>query len=143
MDVAQTAEELVAKRSESVLPLLQVLETKIRGLKALVPPKTSLGKAIGYALDTLPYIQNYASSPYMTLDNNPLENKVRPFALGRKNWLFANTPAGAHALATWFSLVETAKANGWKPDRYLNHLLTGLQNNAPADSILPTIPPAD
>ncbi|MCB9236265.1 MAG: transposase [Acidobacteria bacterium] len=79
----------------------------------------------------------------MTLDNNPLENKVRPFALGRKNWLFANTPAGAHALATWFSLVETAKANGWKPDRYLNHLLTGLQNNAPADSILPTIPPAD
>ena len=143
MDVAQAAEELMAKRSESVLPLLQALETKIRGLKALVPPKTSLGKAIGYALDTLPYIQNYASSPYMTLDNNPLENKVRPFALGRKNWLFANTPAGAHALATWFSLVETAKANGWKPDRYLNHLLTGLQNNAPADSILPTIPPAD
>ena len=143
MDVAQAAEELMAKRSESVLPLLQALETKIRGLKALVPPKTSLGKAIGYALDTLPYIQNYASSPYMTLDNNPLENKVRPFALGRKNWLFANTPAGAHALATWFSLVETAKANGWKPDRYLNHLLTGLQNNAPADSLLPTIPPAD
>jgi hypothetical protein len=73
-----------------------------------------------------------------------LENKVRPFALGRKNWLFSNTPEGANALATWYSLLETAKANGWNPQTYLLRLLEGLRLSAPLETLLPTnLPPAD
>ncbi len=70
-----------------------------------------------------------------------VENKVRPFAVGRKNWLMANIPDGAHALATWYSLVETAKANGWNPHTYLLHLFNGLLEDAPTEKLLPTTPP--
>jgi len=69
------------------------------------------------------------------------ENKVRPFAVGRKNWLMANTPDGAHALATWFTLVETAKANGWEPHQYLLHLLEGIKDGAGLVTLMPTLPP--
>jgi transposase len=89
-------------------------------------------------------VKNYAGSVYLTLDNNPIENKVRPFALGRKNWLFSNTPEGANAPATWYSLLETAKANGWNPQTYLLRLLEGLRLSAPLETLLPTnLPPAD
>ena len=60
------------------------------------------------------------------VDNNRCENAIRPFVLGRKAWLFADTPAGATASARLYSLIETAKANGIKPDHYLNHLFKEL-----------------
>ncbi len=58
----------------------------------------------------------------MTPDNNSAENAIRPFVVGRKNWLFAGTPAGAKASADLYSLIETAKANGLEPYRYLRYL---------------------
>lgn len=140
----QAEAELIRLRQERVVPLLVALDDKIKKSIPEVPPLTTLGKALLYAAKVLPQVRNYAGSVYLTLDNNPIENKVRPFALGRKNWLFSNTPEGADALATWYSLLETAKANGWNPQTYLLHLMEGLRLSAPQESLLPTnFPPTD
>jgi transposase len=65
-------------------------------------------------------------SPYLTPDTNLVENAIRPFVLGRKNWMFSGSPRGAHASATLFSLIETAKANGLEPYHYLRYIFTKL-----------------
>lgn len=77
------------------------------------------------------------------MSNNQVENAIRPIVVGRKNWLFCDTQAGAAASAVIFSVLETAKANGLNPEAYLNHLLTELpprfaENPAPLlDDLLP------
>ena len=68
----------------------------------------------------------YIEAGFLKPDNNIAENAIRPFVLGRKNWLFAGAPKGAEASATFFTLIETAKANGHEPYRYLRHLFTEL-----------------
>jgi transposase len=60
------------------------------------------------------------------IDNNPAENAIRPFVIGRKNWLFSATPRGAEASANLYSLIETAKANNLEPHAYLTHVFTEL-----------------
>lgn len=60
------------------------------------------------------------------MDNNLAENAIRPFVIGRKNWLFSGTPEGAAASATLYSLIETAKANGLEPYSYLRHIFNAL-----------------
>ena len=64
----------------------------------------------------------YLESPYLTPDNNAAENAIRPFVLGRKNWLFNKSPAGAKSSCGMFSLIQTAKQNGLVPWQYLNAL---------------------
>ena len=56
------------------------------------------------------------------IDNNAAENAIRPFVIGRKNWLFSNTPSGAQASANMYSIIETAKAHGLNPQEYLTHV---------------------
>ena len=68
----------------------------------------------------------YVDNPHVGLDNNAAENAIRPFAVGRKNWLFAGSPAGARASANLYSLVETAKAGGLEPYRYLRYIFEKL-----------------
>ena len=68
----------------------------------------------------------YVEDPHVGLDNNAAENAIRPFAVGRKNWLFAGSPAGARASANLYSLVDTAKANGLEPYRYLRYIFERL-----------------
>jgi transposase len=65
-------------------------------------------------------------SGYVYIDNNLVENAIRPFVLGRKNWLFSGSPDGAFASAFWYSLLQTAKANGKDPYKVLLHFLKGL-----------------
>jgi transposase len=65
---------------------------------------------------------NYLDSPYLTPDNNLAENAIRPFVLGRKNWLFSGSPEGARSSCFMFSLLETAKQNGLNPYGYLVHV---------------------
>ena len=74
------------------------------------------------------------------MDNNRAENTIRPFVIGRKNWLFANSQAGARASANLYSLIETAKANGLEPYAYLKKLFTLLpqaENLKDIDALLP------
>ncbi len=84
---------------------------------------SALGKAVIYARNQKRYMENYLLDGRFSLSNNLAENSIRPFTVGRKNWLFSDTPKGASASAAIYSLVETAKANGLNVHTYLNHLL--------------------
>jgi len=91
-----------------------------------VPPKSLLGKAVTYARKQWPQLMRYIDSGETAIDNNTAERAIKPFVVGRKNWLFANTPAGARARANLYGLIETAKANHIEPYRYLAHLFHEL-----------------
>ena len=107
---------------------------------AQTPPKGLLGKAISYALTQWDRLLVYLDEPLLTPDNNLAENAIRPFVLGRKNWLFAGTPKGAEASAALYSLIETAKANGCEPYTYLRHIFERLPKAstlADYESLLP------
>jgi hypothetical protein len=83
-----------------------------------VPPKSAVGKAISYNLRQWPKLVRYTESGDLNIDNNRAERAVKPFVIGRKNWLFSNTASGAQASAMMYSLIETAKANGIIPYDY-------------------------
>ena len=87
------------------------------------PPKGLAGKAITYALNEWNFLVRYVECGELDIDNNFIERSIRPFVIGRKNWLFSDTPLGAEASALWYSLIETAKANGIKPYDYIFKLL--------------------
>lgn len=71
-------------------------------------------------------MENYLKDPRCEISNNRAENKIRPFTVGRKNWLFSDTPAGARASAVIYSIVETAKANNLAPRIYIQYLFENL-----------------
>lgn len=100
-------------------------------------PKSMLGSALGYASSQKSWLMNVFLDGRLELSNNRVERSVRPFAIGRKNWLFCNTPGGADASAAIYSIVETAKANGLRPFYYLNFLLERLPHGHLAKECLP------
>jgi len=105
-----------------------------------VPPRTLTGKALGYLDKQWPRLIRYIDDGRVEVDNNLTENAIRPFVMGRKAWLFADTPAGANASARLYGLIETAKANGLKPYAYLRHVFTELPNattRAEIEALLP------
>lgn len=118
--------DLVEFRRKHALPLLEEFHGWLKARTGQTPPKGLLGTALGYALKQWPRLIVYLDNPDVGLDNNAAENAIRPFAIGRKNWLFAGSPAGARASANLYSLVETAKANGLEPYRYLRFLFERL-----------------
>ena len=96
-------------------------------------PKDSLtARAIQYTLNQWDYLVGYCDDGHLHISNALAENAIRPFAVGRRNWLFADTPRGAKASATCYSLIETAKANGLEPYAYLSYV---LQHIAAADTV--------
>lgn len=92
------------------------------------------GTTLTYALNQKGWLMNVFLDGRLELSNNRAE---RPFAIGRKNWLFCNTPSGADASATIYSIVETAKANGLRPFQYLNFLLERLPHACPHMDCMP------
>ena len=98
-----------------------------------VPPARALGKAINYTLKYWPELSRYPENGDWPIDNNVAENAVRPFVIGRKNWLFSNSQRGATASANLYSLIETAKANGREPYQYLSWLFERLPKTKPDD----------
>ena len=86
-----------------------------------------MGRALHYLLEQWPYLIRYLEDGRLELSNNRAERSIKPFVMGRKNWLFANTPGGAQASSVIYSLIETAKENGLDPYRYLLWVL----RNAP------------
>ena len=86
----------------------------------------SIARAFTYLKNQLPKLSIYTEDGRLNIDNNIAENHVRPIAIGRKNWLFATSTKGATALCNWYSIIETAKANGLDAYAYLNYVLTQL-----------------
>ena len=103
-------------------------------------PKSMLGAALTYAVRQEGWLMNVFLDGRLELSNNRAERAVRPFAVGRKNWLFSNTPKGANASAAVYSIVETAKANGLRPFPYLKLLLERLSCGTPIETCLPWHP---
>jgi len=132
---------LVALRRERSLPLLEEFHRWLESRIGSTPPKGLLGVAMGYALTQWDRLVVYVEDPHVGLDNNAAENAIRPFAIGRKNWLFAGSPAGAHASATLYSLVETAKANNVEPYRYLRYVFERLPHATTPEDYRKLTPP--
>lgn len=110
-------------RQQRSLPLLNQFKVWLDKSTNQVPPKTALGKAIAYSLNQWPKLIRYIENGNLNIDNNRAERAIKPFVIGRKNWLFSNTAKGAKASATLYSIIETAKANGLTPFDYLMFLL--------------------
>lgn len=115
-----------AAREKNARPLLERINAFLLEKEKTVLPQSPVGKAIAYTLKRWPYLTTYTQDGRYEIDNNRAERAIKPFVIGRKNWLFANTPAGAHASARLFTLIETAKANGLEPQRYLEHIFKKL-----------------
>jgi transposase len=105
-----------------------------------ITPQSKLGEALAYLHKYWPRLIRYVEHGDLPIDNNPCENAIRPFVIGRKNWLFSDSQAGAHASALIYSLIETAKANCQEPSLWLTEVLSELpyaQTAEDYDRLLP------
>lgn len=110
------------RRRESI-PILNELKRWLDEAKPRVTPKSGLGKAIGYALAQWDVVARFVADGELAIDNNIAEREIKAVVIGRKNWLFSDSPAGMHANAVIYSLVQTAKANGVDPFTYLRYVI--------------------
>ena len=125
-DADLSDDEFVVARRKAAAPVLREFKKWLEGMRETVPPQSLLGQAVSYTLSEYKRLVRYLKYAYLTPDNNAAEQAIRPFAVGRRNWLFNNTPLGAHASAAMFSLVETAKANNLDPFHFMYHLFEEL-----------------
>lgn len=131
------AEKQVQRRAKAK-PLLDQFKAWLDKSALHVPPKSAVGKAIAYNLGQWEKLERYLEDGHLRIDNNRAERAIKPFVIGRKNWMFANTANGAQASAILYSIVETAKANGLVPFDYLHRLLEELpESPAHIDQLLP------
>jgi transposase len=115
-----------ALRLTKAKPIWNELRQWLDGALGQVPPKSLTGKALAYLDKQWPRLIRVLDDGRIEVDNNLCENAIRPFVLGRKAWLFADTPDGATASARLYSLIETAKANGLEPYAYLARVFADL-----------------
>lgn len=120
------ASALTLRRREQSVPVLKKIETLVLANLHAVAPKTMLGQALHYAAGQWSKLERYVLDGNYPIDNNACENSIRPFVIGRRNWLFADTVAGANASANLYSLLQTCKVNGIDGYRYLKKLLIEL-----------------
>lgn len=125
-DQELTPEQTARERQARAGPVLERFRAWLEKRSPQVPPGSTLGKAISYTLGQWERLVVYLQDSRLRPDNNLAENAIRPFVVGRKNWLFAATPDGAHASAALYSIIETAKANGLEPYWYLRYLFEQL-----------------
>lgn len=119
-----SSEDFLIQRKEKAEPILKKFKQWLDKKAQHVIPESALGKAVHYTLNQWEYLIRYLESPYLTPDNNASENAIRPFVLGRKNWLFSGNPKGANSSCALYSLIETAKLNGLNPFDYLHYVFS-------------------
>lgn len=133
-------EERYRVRQEESRVVIEKLREWLDASIGTVPPQSLTGKAMAYLDRQWPKLVRVLEDGRIPLDTNRVENAIRPFVVGRKNWLFADSMAGARASANLYGLIETAKANGIEPWRYLNHVfeaLPGATSAAEIEALLP------
>lgn len=136
---ASDAQRLAARQaiSKPVLDQLRLFHDKVA---PTVPPSSTLGKALAYQNALWSRLIRYADRGDLPIDNNTAEGKIRPFVIGRKAWLFSQSPEGASASAVIYSLVETAKANGLEPYTWLCRVLRELPKATTVDAYEALLP---
>lgn len=120
------SDAFVTERRTLVMPVLDDIKVWLDAKSIEVLPKSALGNAVSYTLGLWPMLVRYLDSPDLTPDNNEAERAIRPFTIGRKNWVISGGPRGAAASATMYSLIETFKLNGLDPYYALRYVLTKL-----------------
>ena len=113
-------------RQEKATKIINKLKKKLDENQEKASSQSTLGKAIGYALNQWPKLLTYLEDGRLEISNNCMERAIKPFTIGRKNWLFANSVEGANAGAIIYSLVETCKANQIDVYDWLKYALTRL-----------------
>lgn len=113
-------------RQEKSLPILAQLKSWLDKTQSQVTPQSVLGKAVNYLASNWSRLERYTEAGFLPIDNNAAERAIKPFVIGRKAWLFSDTPKGATASAQIYSLVETAKINDQEPYTWLRHVLERL-----------------
>ena len=136
----KTAEARQAIRQIQAAPILDKIKAWLDEKVGQVLPKSPLGEAIAYTLGLWPKLLTYLEDGNIPIDNNKIENAIRPFVIGRKNFLFSGSPRGANASATMYTLVESAKANGLEPWAYLNYLFEKLPVAKSEQALLDLLP---
>ena len=126
------SEQKKAQRQTLSRAVLEDLKAWLETNTHRVPKDSLTWIAINYTLNQWDLLIAYCEDGRLNISNALAENAIRPFAVGRRNWLFSDTPRGARASATCYSLIETAKANGLEPSAYLHHV---LQHIAAADTL--------
>lgn len=137
-----TAEERYTKRLEKSRPVLDQFKTWLKYQRQRITPKSVTGMAVQYCLNQWDKLEAFLLDGRLELSNNRSERTIKSFVMGRKAWIFNNTPKGANASATIYSVVETARENGLNPFEYLKFLLEQLPNidlndKAVIDKLLP------
>ena len=137
-----TPEERLQIRNLKSRPVVEELRKWLEDILPGVLPKSLFGMAVNYGLNQWTKLVRFLEDGRIEIDNNRAERSIKPFVIGRKNWLFCNTSKGAKASAIIYSIIETAKENGLNPYAYLNYLFEKLPNldsrdDATLDQLLP------
>ena len=135
-----TSEERHTHRQRHAGPILDELRAWLDEALLQVPPTSTTGKALNYLHNEWDKLIRYLDDGRLAIDNNGAENAIRPFVVGRKNWLFSTSVKGVKASANLYSLIETAKTNGLEPYAYLRHLFTELPKAETVEAIEALLP---
>ncbi len=135
-----TAAERFEYRQHHAQPVLTKLRAWLTQTLPQVPPKSATGKALQYLDNEWDKLIRYLDDGRYAIDNNLAENAIRPFVIGRKNWLFSHSVKGVKASANLYSLIETAKANGLEPYAYLRRLFAELPKATTVEEIEKLLP---
>lgn len=127
-------------RQQEAVPQLQKIRAWLDNSLHSTLPKGLLGKALSYLDKNWSKLIVYTQDGRLSIDNNVAENAIRPFVIGRKNWLFSASVPGAQASANLYGLIETAKANRQEPYAYLRHVFTELPKAANIEQIEALLP---
>ena len=133
-------DRVLVRRQMEALPRLHAFHDWLQASRAQVPNGTASAKALDYALKRWPALVRYCDDAMLPMDNNRIENLIRPWALGRKNWLFTGSLAAGQRAADIMSLIQSAKMNGLEPLAYLSDVLNRLPThpNSRIAELLPT-----
>jgi transposase len=127
-------------RQERSRPVILKLRAWLTDAIPRVPPQSLTGKALAYLDGQWPKLVRVLDDGRIPLDTNAVENAIRPFVIGRKNWLFADTVRGAEASANLYSVIETAKRSGLEPFAYLRYALDALPRATTLDEVEALLP---
>lgn len=125
-----TGDEVLELRQSEALPILKSLGKWMKETYLTTLPKSTIGKALAYSIERWPELMMYASNGKLNIDNNPVENSIRPVAIGRKNYLFAGNHQAAQRSAMLYSLVGTCKLNGINPFIWLRDVLRRISTHS-------------
>ncbi len=133
-------EEKYQLRLEKAKPILEALQNYLIQNQPLIPPKSLLGQAVSYSINQWPKLMTYLQDGRLENNNNRSERAIKPFVIGRKGWLFANSVEGARAAACLFSLIETCKYHGIEPFDYFRYVLQAIPQCQTPDQIQALLP---